>query len=746
MTGRNGQIVSLGRDLRLNAILIDEFRSLRDTTLPLDALVLLFGANSSGKTTVIDAVRELLSAGKGEMRRDPFGEETGDPYVDGSVVFELVGSGLAGHPDAELHRRLFTGELSNGYPDWPWSFIEEQTVSVIRGQDLDTAQEFIAASYAEMPGPGAKDDRILLAGELVRTRFCRSTWTETSLVAFPDELSAEARVAAERIAVSGEVDDDPLAWQARALCDGKAVSVASVADGFVESDEIRSAFGGFIDINAETGGLLATVSDDIAHLHDLLWSIPDEPETPDALHIVPVDAYLIEGFSGGNGTYGIDPWLEAQGQDRNDVLFGYDPEAGDALRWHRVKPSLIAAAQMLEDHANRIAPTFVTDLGRIRVNVLPLALWRDEPSRVRVAFEEAGRRRDLAVLGSGVARWVAASLRLAGRELRANDRLIRDEQGSVIVEVDRQRAAVNTARSDPRAQTTVSLQPRASTTPVTHLVDEPEAHLHPKAVSSISDWLCGLVDRGHQVVIATHHVGLVTALATRARLILTSKRAGTSTLSDITDDVHAQLESANAELGLTAGELLLLTRFALFVEGPHDQAVLLGMFGNELLAAGVKVFPLHGIDNALAIVESEVISSLGIRMGVLGDNIDRQRIGTGAASTYEERATLRLLEEAKRSGKVVSPFGLLLRDIVEYLDDDVCRTEAPGFPGWVEAVRLWNEGRRPTAFKPFVTERFGLRLDRGTVHRLAVDTALAERVPVELAQVVRTICARASSA
>ena len=202
----------------------------------------------------------------------------------------------------------------------------------------------------------------------------------------------------------------------------------------------------------------------------------------------------------------------------------------------------------------------------------------------------------------------------------------------------------------------------------------------------------------------------------------------------------ANWKGRTPELGLTAGELILLTRFALFVEGPHDQAVLLGMFGNELAAAGVKVLPLHGIDNALAIVDSEVISSLGIRMGVLVDNVDRQRIGRGDASTKEEQATMRLLREAKISGKVVSPFGLLQRDILEYLDDDVCRTEAPDFPGWTEAVHVWNQGGRPTKLKPFVSQQFGLRLDRNTVHRLAVTTALAGRVPVELEQVVRSIC------
>lgn len=730
--------------MRLRLLAIDEFRSLANVRLEPDGLVVLFGANSSGKTTIIDGVRELL-AGKGEMRRDPFGEETGDPYVDGWVVFELVGGDVDGHPDRELYRRLFTGELSKGDAAWPWQFIEEGTVSLLQGLEIEEAQHFIGHAYAELAGPGRPEDRLSLANELIRTPFFRSTFDETWLIAVPSELSSVAREAAARIAAfSGDGSNDPLVEDAVAVSEDRAVLVGGVADGFVERDEIRASFGGFVDINAELVGLGPSVHDDIIEIHDLMWSLPVEPDDGREFRVVPLDGFLLRGAVRYAGDYRVDTWLEVQGEEPAPG-FELATDAQSALRWHRVRPSVLAIARILEEHANALAPGFVRDAGRIRLDVLSPLLWHENPSRLRIAFEDDGRHRDLAVVGAGIARWAAASLRLAGSELKRARRVVNDEHGREVSHRVSEEVAVDLARRDPLNQTTVEMEVQPPTTPVTHLVDEPEAHLHPKAVASMGEWLCQLVDRGHEVVVATHHPALLTQLADRAQLLLVTKSDGLTVLRDVSQDLQGELQRANAELGLTPGELLLMTRLALFVEGPHDQAVLLGMFGDDLAAAGVRIFPLHGFDNALALVDSEVIDALGVRMAVLTDNVDRQRIGRGEGSTYEERATLRLIKEAKLSGKTVSPFGLNERDIVAYLDDEVCRSKDPSFPGWRQAAQSWNAAGRPVPFKDYVTSEFGLPLNRDAVHRLAAGTAVSGRVPAELVAVVRAICARAAS-
>jgi hypothetical protein len=71
------------------------------------------------------------------------------------------------------------------------------------------------------------------------------------------------------------------------------------------------------------------------------------------------------------------------------------------------------------------------------------------------------------------------------------------------------------------------------------------------------------------------------------------------------------------ELGITKGELLLLTRLAVFVEGPHDQIILDEWFGEELRSAGVRVYPVHGVDNLTGLVESEITAALASRFAAL---------------------------------------------------------------------------------------------------------------------------------
>lgn len=56
--------------MHLLAVRIDWFRSIKDQVLPADGLVVLFGQNSAGKTSVLEAVEHLITQG-GKFRADP---------------------------------------------------------------------------------------------------------------------------------------------------------------------------------------------------------------------------------------------------------------------------------------------------------------------------------------------------------------------------------------------------------------------------------------------------------------------------------------------------------------------------------------------------------------------------------------------------------------------------------------------------------------------------------------------------
>ena len=49
--------------MRLLGLVIEDFRSIRGQWLPADGLIVLFGPNSAGKSSVLEAAVELLRAG-----------------------------------------------------------------------------------------------------------------------------------------------------------------------------------------------------------------------------------------------------------------------------------------------------------------------------------------------------------------------------------------------------------------------------------------------------------------------------------------------------------------------------------------------------------------------------------------------------------------------------------------------------------------------------------------------------------
>ena len=93
--------------LHLLGIDIENFRSLEDQWVPADGLVVLFGPNSAGKTSVLEAVDDLISQ-TGALRADPGADD--DPLVIGSVIFGLPAADVAGSEDSQLYASLLRGE------------------------------------------------------------------------------------------------------------------------------------------------------------------------------------------------------------------------------------------------------------------------------------------------------------------------------------------------------------------------------------------------------------------------------------------------------------------------------------------------------------------------------------------------------------------------------------------------------------------------------------------------------------
>jgi hypothetical protein len=204
----------------------------------------------------------------------------------------------------------------------------------------------------------------------------------------------------------------------------------------------------------------------------------------------------------------------------------------------------------------------------------------------------------------------------------------------------------------------------------------------------------------------------------------------------MTGPLDEELGRFSQDLGLSCGELLLMTRLALFVEGPHDRIILDEWFGDVLRGAGIRVFPVHGVDNLPGLAESEITAALGIRMATLSDDTSPSRVSSGSPQTRGERAVGRLLEEAVRAGIQVHPVGLDQPDILYYLDETICRHVAPAFPGWDAAEAERRNARSHLRWKKWVEDRYGLSLTREGVRRLAQMCRQDHKIPAELTRKV----------
>ena len=158
-----------------------------------------------------------------------------------------------------------------------------------------------------------------------------------------------------------------------------------------------------------------------------------------------------------------------------------------------------------------------------------------------------------------------------------------------------------------------------------YIADEPDTHLHPAAVQSVRNWLSRLSETATAVLVATHSPALLDSAARQVHRVLVTREDELTTLRELTGALDQELARVSESLGISAGELLLMTRLVLFLEGPHDQMILEEWFGQDLRAAGVRVYPVHGADNMPGLAESEITAALGIRIATLRRSLRPER-------------------------------------------------------------------------------------------------------------------------
>lgn len=291
------------------------------------------------------------------------------------------------------------------------------------------------------------------------------------------------------------------------------------------------------------------------------------------------------------------------------------------------------------------------------------------------------------------------------------------------------------------------------------IIDEPEAALHRAAERHMARGLDGLTTLGPQVVVATHSPEVLNAQTTG--LIHVSKRGDRTSVGQMPALEPETLE----KLGLSPSDLLGLYRIFLLVEGEHDEIVIQALCGDFLEAARVKIIPVRGGSNLPGTVESHVLFDLtdAYLVAVL-DNVRTEEITAAwveAQTRYlsgDVEAAIEYLdgEFKKYKGKKgkeeygwigtwlnralkkgvaarMNPWGLMARDIIEYLPVEVLVPKAD--KSW-EELRHEHDTALPSLdrtkglhqFKTWLENAYGADTSVSNVRRAA---ASATEVPEE---------------
>lgn len=215
----------------------------------------------------------------------------------------------------------------------------------------------------------------------------------------------------------------------------------------------------------------------------------------------------------------------------------------------RVRPEITSTVAAFATLATAFLPDFIE--GAVHASFDVPTGWDAKPE-VSVHFGNDRRSDYIPEVGSGSARWIAAAIQIALHVLKHRHEIARG----------------NT--------TVLTGGVTASFSGHVLFIDEPEAHLHPSAVSSVVRWCQQMTQSGFNIVVASHHEEFLRSPIGEQTIVHVSRdpSTGHTKAAALASLKTERLLELAADVGMHPAAALSIQRAILFVEGQLDEAVL----------------------------------------------------------------------------------------------------------------------------------------------------------------------------
>jgi AAA domain, putative AbiEii toxin, Type IV TA system len=687
-------------------------------------LSVLFGANSAGKTNLLEAVGQAL--GRTPKRVDPLIDwDVPEDAAEWWVVVELdeskpgdrallcealqygellwtIGAETPNHRSARRRANLWDDSAREGDESFgplgldalrdfrrnearavlrhqhqvDWELVADDVETVVDA--LASAHHLIVRSYPCHVAVSLHDERLVSA--MTRLLEARDQWN--GWVPYIGAGVGKQRFGGFRPCFDIE-DRDPEMMDGLPLWDVTAFSTeldrtavldaveAAVDEAFKRGRWQEQLTNGYFVRSPETSSGGSHMSQPHRQEEYLLGQVASEEEIQERVR----------------PRYRVDPWLQQS------------PE-GTMLH-----PGLRLLCGEVGATATELAPPFVKERLAIELTALEPGQWRpNQGRRVRLAIRERGtnREHDLIVAGSGIALWSSLAVLEAIRSLQRppHKRQWPEEEDVVHAPETGEEEEYFIAQADKIR---------------VYLIDEPERHLHPIAQRQAATWIANLAQLpgAPSVVVATHSPAFLNLPSETAQYIAIARR-DQETLAEVIDPEDIlRLDSLARDLGIERSDLLQLVRRVLIVEGEHDKLVLERFFGRELAEARTRIVPIRGTKNTAGIVESETLAALGVPLVILFDDVHAAFIqGDREAETTEEKhlESVREMWRNRKSDQDLRLIPFPLPDIFAALPEEAVRAAVAKrrgkLPeGGMESVYLRYRAADATNYKAFLAEQ-----------------------------------------